>query len=35
MVLKFYISVTKGLKLKVEKFLGIIPTFVEGTGKNW
>ena len=26
---KFYISVAKGLKLKVKKFLGLILTFVE------
>ena len=31
--LKFYISVAKGLKLKVKMFLGLIPTFVEVTGK--
>ena len=30
--LKFY-SVTKGLKLKIRKFLGLIPTFVEVTGE--
>ena len=30
--LKFYTSVAKGLKLKVRKFLGPIPTFVEVTG---
>ena len=30
--LKFYASVAKGLKLKVRKFLGLIPTFVEVTG---
>ena len=29
MVLKFYISVTKGLKLKFRKFWGLISTFVE------
>ena len=29
--LKFYTSVIKGLKLKVRKFLGLIPTFVEVT----
>ena len=34
MVLKFYTSVAKGLKLKVRKFCGLIPTFVEVTGKN-
>ena len=32
MALKFYTSVTKRLKLKVRKFLGLIPTFVEVTG---
>ena len=31
MTLKFYISVAKGVKLKVRKFLGVIPTFVEVT----
>ena len=30
--LKFYTSVAKGLKLKVRKFWGLIPTFVEVTG---
>ena len=34
MVLKFYTSVAKRLKLKVKKFLGLIPTFVEVTGKK-
>ena len=29
MSLKFYTSVTKGLKLKVRKFWELIPTFVE------
>ena len=29
MVLKFHTSVVKGLKLKVRKFWGLIPTFVE------
>ena len=29
MALKFYTSMTKGLKLKVRKFWGLIPTFVE------
>ena len=29
--LKFYTSVTKGLKLKVRKFRGLIGTFVEVT----
>ena len=32
--LKFYASVTKGLKLKVRKFWGLIPTFVEVTGEK-
>ena len=27
--LKFYTSVEKGLKIKVRKFLGLVPTFVE------
>ena len=31
MDLKFYISVAKELKVKVRKFLGLIPTFVEVT----
>ena len=31
MALKFYIIVEKELILKVIKFLGLIPTFVEGT----
>ena len=31
MALKFYTSVAKGLKLKVRKFWGLIPTFVEVT----
>ena len=31
MSLKIYTSVTKGLKLKVRKFLGVNPTFVEVT----
>ena len=32
--LKFYTSVVKGLKLKVKKFWGQIPTFVEVTGEK-
>ena len=32
--LKFYTSVAKGLKLKVRKFWGLIPTFVEVTGEE-
>ena len=31
MNLKFYTSVEKGLKLKVRKFYGQVPTFVEVT----
>ena len=34
MALKFYTSVAKGLKLKVRKFWGLIPTFVEVTEKK-
>ena len=30
----FYISLSKGLKLKVRKFWGLIPTFVEVTGEK-
>ena len=33
--LKFYTSVTKGLKLKVRKFWGLIPTFVEVTRETF
>ena len=32
MALKFYASMAKRLKLKVRKFLGLIPTFVKVTG---
>ena len=32
MALKFKTSVEKGLKLKVRKFWGLIPIFVEVTG---
>ena len=32
--LKFYTSLLKGLKLKVRKFWGLIPTFVEVTGEK-
>ena len=32
--LKFYTIVAKGLKLKVKKFWGLIPTFVEVTGEK-
>lgn len=35
MGLKFYTSLVKGLKLKFRKCFGIIPAFVEVTGKNW
>ena len=31
MNLQFYTSVAKGLKLKVRKFWGLVPTFVEVT----
>ena len=34
MALKFYTSMTKVLKLKVRKFWGLIPTFVEVTLKK-
>ena len=34
MALKFYTSVTKGLKLKVRKFWGVTPMFVEVTGEK-
>ena len=34
MVLKFDTSVAKGLKLKIRQFWGLIPTFVEVTGKK-
>ena len=34
MALKIYNSVAKKLKLKVGKFLGLIPTFVEVTGEK-
>ena len=30
--LKFYTGVTKRLKLKVRKFWGLVPTFIEVTG---
>ena len=32
--LKFYTSVAKGLNVKVRKFWGLIPTFVEVTGEK-
>ena len=34
MNLKFYTSVAKGFKLKVRKFYGLVPTFVEVTGEK-
>ena len=34
MALKLYTSVAKGLKLKVRKFQGLIPTSVEVTGEK-
>ena len=34
MALKFYTIVEKGLKLKVRKFWGLIPTFVDVLDKN-
>ena len=34
MVLKFYSNVAKRSKLKVRKFLGLIPPFGEVTGEN-
>ena len=34
MNLKFYTSMEKELKLKVKKFWGLIPTFVEVTGEK-
>ena len=34
MALNFYTSMEKALKLKVRKFLGLIPTFVEVTGEK-
>ena len=33
--LKYYTSVAKELNIKVGKFWGLTPTFVEVTGKNW
>ena len=33
--LGIYASLAKGLKLKVRKFWGLIPTFIEATEKNW
>ena len=34
MTLKFYTIVAKRLRLKIRKFVGLIPRFVEVTGKN-
>ena len=34
MVLKFYTSMAKELKVKVRKFWGLIPRFVEVTGEK-
>ena len=34
MALKFYTSMGKGLKLKIRKLWGLIPTFVEVTGEK-
>ena len=34
MTLRFYTSVVKELKVKVRKFLGLIPTFLEVTGEK-
>ena len=34
MALKFHTIMAKGLKLKVRKFFGLIPTFVEVTGEK-
>ena len=34
LTLTFYTSLSKGLKLKVRKFWGLIPTFVEVTGEK-
>ena len=33
MVLKFYTSVAKGVKLKVRKFQGLFPMFIKATGE--
>ena len=32
--MKFYTSVTEGLKLKVRTFLGLVPTIAEVTGEK-
>ena len=34
MHLKLYTGMTKGLKLKLKKFSGLVPTLVEVTGKK-
>ena len=34
MTLKLYANVAKGSKLKIGKFWGLIPTFVEGRGEK-
>ena len=34
MALTFYLSVAKELNVKVRKFLGLIPTFLEVTGEK-
>ena len=34
MALKFYTIVATGLKLKVRKFFGLIPTFLKVTGEK-
>ena len=34
MALTFYSNVAKGSKLEVKRFWGLIPTFVEVTGKK-
>ena len=34
MALEFYTSLAKGLKLKVRKFCGLIPTFIKITGEE-
>ena len=34
MTLKFYRSVTKGLNIKVTKFRGLVPKFLEVTGEK-
>ena len=34
MAVEFYTSVAEGLKLKIRKFWGLIPAFVEVTGEK-